>query len=34
VVVTVAHHPKCSVTDAFNEENVCVSCQRTKRLCL
>jgi hypothetical protein len=26
VVVTVAHHPKCSVTDAFNEENVCVSC--------
>jgi len=26
VVVTVAHHPKCSVTAAFNEENVCVSC--------
>jgi hypothetical protein len=34
VVVTVAPHPKCSVTDAFNEENVRVSCQRTKRLCL
>jgi hypothetical protein len=34
VVVTVAPHPKCSVTDAFNEENVCVSCQRTKRLSL
>jgi len=26
VVVTVAHHPKCSVTAVFNEENVCVSC--------
>jgi len=26
--------PKCSVTDAFNEENVRVGCQRTKRLCL
>jgi hypothetical protein len=26
--------PKCSVTEAFNEENVRVGCQLTKRLCL
>jgi hypothetical protein len=26
--------PKCSVTDTFNEENVRVGYQRTKRLCL
>jgi len=26
--------PKCSVIDAFNEENVRSGCQRTKRLCL
>jgi hypothetical protein len=25
---------KCSVTDAFNEENVRIGCQQTKHLCL
>jgi hypothetical protein len=34
VVVTAASSPKCSVTDALNEENVRHVCQRTKRLCL
>jgi len=33
-VVVTAAPPKCSVTDAFNEENVRGGCQRTKRLCL
>jgi hypothetical protein len=34
VVVTAAPSPKCSVTDALNEENVRHVRQRTKRLCL
>jgi hypothetical protein len=33
-MVVTAAPPKCSVTDTFNEENVYVGCQRTKRLCL
>jgi hypothetical protein len=33
-VVVTAAPPKCSVTNAFNEENVRGGCQQTKRLCL